>query len=128
SSMSIPCRWRGAREESVMSSASARLSSFSQVPRFVSFSHKRSDRCQIRIDMTRARYPARREAERNYQHKVDIPVPRTGLDKQLRESHAGCSDTVEPGGRAQKLHPGDDMLMRRLDRRCGAARRAPAPQ
>jgi len=37
--------------------------------------------------MTRTKYPARREAERRYPHRVDIPVPRNGLGKQLSDMH-----------------------------------------
>src|SRR5262249_42057644 len=42
--------------------------------------------------MTRAKYPARREAERNYQHKVDVPVPRGGFGVS---NALGAMTTVE---------------------------------
>jgi hypothetical protein len=45
--------------------------------------------------MARARYPARREAERNDQHKVDVPVPRTGLGNRLSDMHEWCHDHVK---------------------------------
>jgi len=57
--------------------------------------------------MTRDRYPLRREAERNYQHKVDIPVPREGFGMRLTEMHNWCHDNVVAGTWEEHAHSDD---------------------
>ena len=59
--------------------------------------------------MTRQRQPFKREAEKRFTHKVDVPVPSGGLGAQLNdmlswcEKHAGAwayhghSEAGEPG-------------------------------
>ena len=50
------------------------------------------------------RYPARREAERNYQHKVDVPVPPSGFGMRLTEMHSWCHDHVAAGTWEEHAH------------------------
>ena len=59
--------------------------------------------------MTRARYPARREAERNYQHKVDVPGPPGGFGMRVTEIHSWCHDHVAAGTWEEHAHS-DDRL------------------
>jgi hypothetical protein len=42
--------------------------------------------------MARYHYQARRDAERKYPHRVDIPVPPTGLGKQLNDMLEWCGE------------------------------------
>ena len=57
--------------------------------------------------MARDRYPARREAQRNYPHRVDIPVPRTGLGLRLTEMHNWCHDNIDAGRWEEHAHSDD---------------------
>jgi len=57
--------------------------------------------------MTRATYPARREAERRYPHRIDIPVPRAGLGIRLTEMHNWCFDDVQAGAWEEHAHSDD---------------------
>ena len=54
--------------------------------------------------MTRANYPGRRAAARNFPHHVDIPVPRTGLGMRLTEMQNWCFDHVEAGKWEEHAH------------------------
>ena len=52
--------------------------------------------------MIRARYPARREAERNYVHKVDVPVPREGFGMRLAEMLRRPDCVLKPVGEPRR--------------------------
>jgi hypothetical protein len=49
--------------------------------------------------MARYHYETRRDAERQYQHRVDIPMPPMGLGKQLNDMIAWCDELLSPPGR-----------------------------
>jgi len=55
--------------------------------------------------MARVRYPARRE--RRYPHRIDIPVPRTGLGKRLSDMHDWCFDNIAAGEWEEHAHSDD---------------------
>jgi hypothetical protein len=44
--------------------------------------------------MTRYHYQTRRDAERRYPHRVDIPVPPNGLGGRLNEMLAWCRERL----------------------------------
>ncbi len=46
----------------------------------------------------------KREAERRYPHKVDIPVPGSGLGRRLTDMHAWCAANVAAGEWAEHGH------------------------
>jgi hypothetical protein len=54
--------------------------------------------------MTRPRYPSRRAGEDRYPHRVDVPVPPTGLDGRLSGMHNWCYEHVLPGGWEEHGH------------------------
>jgi len=54
--------------------------------------------------MTRANYPARREAERTYQHRVDVPVPGEGFGVRLTEMHNWCHENLAAGTWEEHAH------------------------
>ena len=45
-----------------------------------------------------------REAERNFPHRVDIPVPPGGLGRRLTDMHQWCRENVTAGEWAQHGH------------------------
>jgi hypothetical protein len=46
----------------------------------------------------RARHPSKDEAERRFPHKIDIPIPATGLGRNLTAMLEWCRERVpEPG-------------------------------
>jgi hypothetical protein len=47
--------------------------------------------------VARYHYQTRRDAERQFPHRVDIPVPELGLGGQLNEMHAWCETNVAAG-------------------------------
>jgi hypothetical protein len=47
--------------------------------------------------MARYHYQTRRDAERQFPHRVDIPVPPLGLGECLNEMHAWCAENVAAG-------------------------------
>lgn len=60
--------------------------------------------------MARYHYQSRRDAERQYQHRVDVPVPEGGLGERLNQMHRWCREHVAAGGWAQ--HGVTDRTMR----------------
>jgi hypothetical protein len=58
--------------------------------------------------MARYHYENRRDAERHYPHRVDIPVPEMGLGKQLNDMIEWCCERFTECTHAGVTLPGRD--------------------
>jgi hypothetical protein len=60
----------------------------------------------------RARHPGKDEAERRFPHKIDVPVPDTGLGRDLTAMREWCRQRVSADawayhGHTERPHHGD---------------------
>ncbi len=58
----------------------------------------------LSVPMARIHYPARLAAERRFPHRVDVPVPGSGLGRRLTDMLNWCRENAPPGAWAQHHH------------------------